>query len=136
MQNALDKPARIALAAEGFIRFDGPLPLFERTATADVQIGDVVVPEGQKFAALLGAANHDPAVFDAPERMDVTRDPNPHLGFGVGIHLCLGAPLARVEIQAPLSVLIDRILNIALAETPQRRPEFVIRRLEPALVTV
>ena len=114
MQNALDKPARIALAAEEFIRFDGPLPLFERTATADVQIGDVIVPE----------------------RMDVTRDPNPHLGFGVGIHLCLGAPLARVEIQALLSVLIDRILNIALAETPQRRPEFVIRRLEPALVTV
>ncbi len=78
------------------------MQLFERTAVADTEIGDVVVPAGMKIAALLGAANRDPAVFADPDRFDVARADNPHLGFGVGIHFCVGAPLARVELQASL----------------------------------
>ena len=65
-----------------------------------MRIGAVTVEPGQKIAALLGAANRDPAVFADPDRLDLARSPNPHLGFGAGIHFCLGAPLARVELQA------------------------------------
>ena len=73
-----------------------------------VRIGAVTVEPGQKIAALLGAANRDPAVFADPDRLDLARSPNPHLGFGAGIHFCLGAPLARVELQASLATLRHR----------------------------
>jgi cytochrome P450 len=94
-----------------------------------VQVHGTWVEEGQKIAALLGAANRDPAVFAHPDRFDVTRDPNPHLGFGAGIHFCLGAPLARVEVQAVLGALRRRLPGLVLAAEPERRPEFVIRGL-------
>jgi unspecific monooxygenase len=81
------------------------------------------------MAALLGAAARDPLVFDHPDTLDVTRTPNPHLGFGAGIHYCVGAPLARVEIAAALHALITRMPDLQLAEEPERRPEFVIRGL-------
>ncbi|WP_106348964.1 cytochrome P450 [Antricoccus suffuscus] len=136
VQNGISDPAVIALASEELVRFDGPLQLFERTATVDTTIHGVEIGAGQKVAALLGAANHDPDVFDKPEVMNVLRDPNPHLGFGVGIHFCLGAPLARVEIQTSLSTLIDRFPHIALVDVPQHNPEFVIRGLEQLPVTI
>jgi cytochrome P450 len=115
---------------EELIRFDSPLQLFERTAIADTRIGEVTVPTGQKIAALLGSANRDPAVFDEPDRLDVGRPDNPHLGFGAGIHFCLGAPLARVELQTSLRTLLRRFpgLRPATADLAGlRRAEFVIR---------
>ena len=87
------------------LRFDSALQLFERTATAQVEVGGVVVEPGQKIAALLGAANRDPAVFADADLFDVRRDPNPHLAFGVGVHFCLGAPLARMELAESLAAL-------------------------------
>ena len=81
-----------ALTVEEMLRFDSALQLFERTATASVTVGDVVVEEGQKIAALLGAANRDPAVFDEADAFDPARTPNPHLAFGAGLHFCLGRP--------------------------------------------
>jgi len=84
-------------ALEEFMRFDAPLHMFERTATADTELGGVSIKEGQKIAALIGSANRDETVFSSPESMDLTRDPNPHIGFGAGIHFCIGAPLARLE---------------------------------------
>jgi cytochrome P450 len=119
----------VAPAAEEMIRFDASLQIFERTATRPVEIHGTLVAEGQKIAALLGAANRDPAVFDDPDRFDVGRSPNPHLGFGAGIHFCLGAPLARVEVQAVLGALRRRLPGLVLAAEPERRPEFVIRGL-------
>jgi cytochrome P450 len=119
----------MAPAAEEMIRFDASLQIFERTATRPVEIHGTLVAEGQKIAALLGAANRDPAVFDDPDRFDVGRSPNPHLGFGAGIHFCLGAPLARVEVQAVLGALRRRLPGLVLAAEPERRPEFVIRGL-------
>jgi cytochrome P450 len=126
----------VPTAVEELIRYDSPLQLFERTATADTEIDGVVVEPGTKIAALLGAANRDPAVFDEPDRFDIGRADNPHLGFGAGIHFCVGAPLARVELQASLATLLRRFPSLALAEPPQRRPEFVIRGVRSLPVTV
>lgn len=122
-------PSLVPLAVEELIRFDAPLQLFERTATTDTEVAGFPVRAGQKVAALLGAAARDPEVFDHPDTLDVTRSPNPHLGFGAGIHYCVGAPLARVEIAAALQALITRIPGLQLAGEPERRPEFVIRGL-------
>ncbi|MCX8530196.1 MAG: cytochrome P450 [Rhodoluna sp.] len=125
-----------ASAVDEFIRFDAPLHLFERTATADVEIGGVLVEEGQKIAALLGSANRDETVFDRPTEMDVTRDPNPHIGFGAGIHFCIGAPLARMEMSVSLPALMAKYPNLELAAEPVRRPGFVLRGYESVQLKV
>ena len=117
-------------AVDEFLRFDAPLHLFERTATADTEIGGVVVKEGQKIASLLGSANRDENVFENPETMDITRDPNPHIGFGAGIHFCIDAPLARMEMSTSLPALMKKYPNLELAEQPVRRPGFVLRGYE------
>lgn len=123
-------------AVEELIRYDSPLQLFERTAVVDTEIQGVQVTAGTKIAALLGSANRDPAVFSEPDRFDVTRADNPHLGFGAGIHFCVGAPLARVELQTSLGVLLRRFPRLAAAGIARRRPEFVIRGLESLPVTI
>jgi cytochrome P450 len=128
-QRLVADPSLVDTAVEELIRFDAPLQLFERTATTDVSLFGHDLPAGAKVAALLGAAAHDPAVFDAPSTLDVGRSPNPHLGFGAGIHYCVGAPLARVEVAAALRALTTKLPGLELAGTPQRRPEFVIRGL-------
>ncbi|MGY1824191.1 cytochrome P450 [Geodermatophilus sp. SYSU D00079] len=121
--------ALLPTAIEELMRFDSPLQLFERTATEDVEIAGATVREGQKIAALLGSANHDPAVFADPETLDVGRTDNPHITFGAGVHFCIGAPLARVELQASFGALLDRTSRLELGGEPARRPEFVIRGL-------
>ena len=121
-------------AIEEFLRFDAPLHLFERTATADTEIGGVVVKTGQKIASLLGSANRDETVFDRADELDLTREQNPHIGFGAGIHFCLGAPLSRIEMSASLPILFERFPALSLKETPKRRPTFVLRGYESILV--
>ncbi|MFB9930752.1 cytochrome P450 [Amycolatopsis halotolerans] len=128
-------PTLLDSAVEELIRFDSPLQLFERTATEDVEIAGHRVEKGSKIGALLGAAARDPKVFDAPDTLDVGRSPNAHLGFGMGIHYCVGAPLARVEIAAALTALTKRLPELRLAAVPERRPEFVIRGLRSLPVT-
>jgi len=123
-------------AIEEFLRFDAPLQLFERTATQDTQVGGITVLEGQKIASLLGSANRDEEVFDQPEQMDITRANNPQIGFGAGIHFCLGAPLARLELSASLPILFERFPNIQLAEEPLRRDTFVLRGYEKIIVLI
>jgi cytochrome P450 len=147
MVAALQRPDQVKLlrdsarqitdtALEEFMRFDAPLHLFERTATADTEIGGVPIQEGQKIAALIGAANRDESVFSAPETMDLTRDPNPHIGFGAGIHFCLGAPLARLEMSVSLPALWEKHPTMQLASEPVRRPTFVLRGYESVAISV
>ncbi|HEX2072954.1 MAG TPA: cytochrome P450 [Geodermatophilus sp.] len=131
-----DDPGLLPSAVEELMRFDSPLQLFERTATADVELGGVTVREGQKVAALLGAANRDPAVFPDPDVLDVGRTDNPHTTFGAGVHFCIGAPLARVELQASFGALLERTSRLELGGEPVRRPEFVIRGLAELPVVV
>ena len=116
-----------APTVEEMLRFDSALQLFERTATQDVEVGGVVVEEGQRIAALLGAANRDPAVFADADTFDVSRDPNPHLAFGAGLHFCLGAPLARMELAESLRLLCDTFPDLSLAGEPESRGTFVLR---------
>jgi cytochrome P450 len=129
-------PGLIDPAVEELIRYDSPLQLFERTAISDTPIGAVTVAQGQKIAALLGAANRDPEVFADPGRFDVGRSPNPHLGFGAGIHFCVGAPLARLELQTALRTLLARFPGLSLAGEPPARTEFVLRGLHALPVTI
>lgn len=129
-------PSLLPTAVEELIRFDAPLQLFERTATAPTTVAGYALEPGDKIAALLGAAARDPQVFDEPDRLDVGRTPNAHLGFGLGIHYCVGAPLARVEISAALEALVTELPGLRLAAEPGRRPEFVIRGLRELPVTV
>jgi cytochrome P450 len=121
------EPALLDTAVEELLRYDAPLQLFERTARADTEICGVPVPAGGTVAALLGAANRDPAVFADPDRLDLARDPNPHLGFGAGLHFCLGAPLARMELRTALATLLRHSPGLALSAEPVRRPTFVLR---------
>lgn len=117
-------------AVEEFLRFDSPLQLFERTAIEDVEISGVKIHEGEKIASLLGAANRDGRVFDNPDSMDITRSPNPHISFGGGIHFCIGAPLARLEMSIALPALIKRFPNLKLSNEPKRRDSFTLRGYE------
>jgi cytochrome P450 len=124
-----------ATAIDEFLRFDAPLHLFERTATQDTEIGGVQISRGQKIAALLGSANRDDTVFENADQLDLTRDPNPHIGFGAGIHFCIGAPLARMEMTTSLPMLMKVHPKIELASEPKRRPTFVLRGYEAVFVT-
>jgi hypothetical protein len=116
-----------ATAVDEMLRYDSPSQLFERTATRDVELNGITVREGQKIAALLGSANRDGAVFDDPDRFDVTRDPNPHIAFGAGIHFCLGGPLARLEMAQSLPLLAERWPAVALTDGARQRDTFVLR---------
>lgn len=129
-------PSLAGTAVEEFLRYDAPLQLFERTATADTVIGSVTVREGEKVAALLGSAARDPEVVPDPDRMDLGRDPNPHLAFGAGIHFCLGAPLARLELATSTRMLFERYPDVRLAADPVPRPTFVLKGYESIPVTL
>jgi len=129
-------PALLPRAVEELVRYDAPLQLFERTAYDDVELGGVTVRTGEKVAALLGSANRDPEVFPEPDRLDLGRDPNPHLGFGAGIHFCLGAPLARLELSVSVATLLRRVPQLTLAEEPVLRPRFVLRGRQSLRVRV
>ena len=79
---------------------------------------------------MFGSANRDPAVFDAPDELRLDRDPNPHVTFGAGIHFCLGAPLAGVELQTSFATVLRRLPDLELVEEPRWKPGYIIRGLE------
>jgi len=130
----IEDPAAVERLAEEFLRHDSPLHLFERTAKEPADVAGLHLEPGDKVAALLGAANRDPAVFADPDRFDPTREPNPHLAFGAGIHFCIGAPLARLELQVSLRTLWRRFPGLQLVEA-ERRPTFVLRGFERLVVS-
>ena len=123
-------------AVEEILRYDTSAPIFERWVLEDAVIGGVEVPKGAELGLLFAAANRDPDVFADPDRMDLTREPNPHLTFGAGIHFCLGAPLARIELQTSLRTLLERFPRMELIEEPTWKPGFVLRGLEGLRVRV
>jgi pimeloyl-[acyl-carrier protein] synthase len=109
-------PDLMASAIEEILRYDSPVQMVMRYATADTNIDGTAVPNGAAILVVLGAANRDPAQFNLPERFDVRRHPNEHLAFGEGIHTCLGAYLARLEGKIAIAAIIERFPEFRLRE--------------------
>ncbi|MFJ2397134.1 cytochrome P450 [Streptomyces sp. NPDC087843] len=120
----------VPTAVEELMRYDTPLQMFERWVLDDIEIDGTTIPRGAEIALLFGSANHDPAVFTRPGELDLSRTDNPHISFSAGIHYCIGAPLARIELAASLGALLELAPTLRLAAEPERKPNFVIRGLE------
>lgn len=124
------QPELVKSAVEELLRYDGPVQATSRVVLEEFQLDGKQMPRGMTLHFMLGAANHDPAVFAAPSVLDITRKPNPHLGFGGGIHYCLGAPLARLEAQIAFSTLLQRFPVLTLLEAdPPPRDNYLLRGL-------
>jgi pimeloyl-[acyl-carrier protein] synthase len=123
---------------EELLRYDGPAQLISRSAVEDISLRGKLIRAGDSVVAMLGAANRDPAVFDQPDTLDVTREPNPHIAFGHGAHFCVGANLSRRETQIAVPALLRRFPNLRLpeGEQPRFRSTLVLRGLEKFPVVV
>jgi cytochrome P450 len=130
-------PDLIEPAIEELLRYDGPVHGTGRVALETMEIGGQEVEEGRIVFTLIAAANRDPAQFPDPDRLDVGRDPNPHVAFGMGIHYCLGAPLARAEGQIAFRSLLERFATIQLGGGDvEWGGTFILRGLKRLPVTV
>ncbi|MDQ0941864.1 cytochrome P450 [Streptomyces sp. V1I1] len=117
----------LSTAVEELMRYDTPLQLFERWVLDDIEIEGTLVPRGSELALLFGSANRDPEKFENPDTLDLARADNPHVSFGAGIHYCLGAPLARIELAASFGELLREAPTMRLAAEPEWKAGFVIR---------
>lgn len=117
-------------AVEELHRYDPPFQLGPRMAKVDLELGGEEVCAGQRVLLVLGAANRDPTRFADPDRLDVGREDNRHLSFGLGHHYCLGAALARLEVQVALSAILERLPKLRIAGDAPRAPYFGVAALE------
>ncbi len=115
---------------EETLRYDAPLHLFTRYALEDLDYAGIKFRKGETVGLMLGAANRDPGRFPAPDRFIPEREPNPQVSFGAGIHFCIGAPLARLEMQIAMPLLFQRLPKLRLAEQPHYRNAYHFHGLE------
>lgn len=131
LQQLRDDPEIWPLALEELLRYVTPAQaLVRQVKTDDLEIDGQRFPQGDLVIAAIAAANRDPAVFDDPERLDLRRDPNPHIAFGYGPHFCLGSRLARAEAEITLRTLIQKAPKLSLVAEPTFKPTVVLRTLE------
>jgi cytochrome P450 len=130
------EPDLVATAVDELLRFDTPAPMFERWVLEDIEIVGVGIPRGQELALLFASANRDAAAFDRADQIVLDRSPNPHVSFGAGIHFCLGAPLARLELEVLYRAMLERLPTLELAAEPEWKPRFVLRGLRSLPVRV
>jgi cytochrome P450 len=115
-------PSLAAGAVEEMLRYDAPGSFFPRLAACDIELGDVLIPEGTQVLPMIGAANRDPLVFDGPDDLRITRNPNRHISFGGGSHFCLGASIARMEGRIVLQAVSQRFPQLELTVEPASVP--------------
>lgn len=127
-------PAAVEATVEEILRFDPPLHMFTRHLYQDVEVMGVTLPKGSQVGLLLAAANRDPAAFDAPDRFQPDRPVRPNTSFGAGLHFCVGAPLARLELQTALPILFSRLPKLRLAAPPQYGNVYHFHGLERLMV--
>ena len=127
-------PSLLPIAVEELLRYDTPLQLFERWVLEDSEICGAQVPRGAELGLMFGSSNRDPDAFADPDRLDLARDPNPHISFGAGIHFCLGAPLARLEMQIAFETILRRLPRLELLAEPEWKPTYIIRGLKSLAV--
>ena len=128
LERLRDYPERAPIVVEEVLRYEPPVQFVGRFALADVEIGGATIPRGSGIRLMLAAGNRDPERFVDPDRFEPDRPDNEHLGFGGGIHYCVGAPLARIEGHAALTALARRLVNPRLVEDPPPyRPNAVLR---------
>ena len=138
-QAAQDQPNNSSIfktAIEEFLRFDTPLPMFERWVLEDFEFRGVPLKKGMEVALMYASGNRDASKFSSPDTFDATRDPNPHLTFGLGTHYCIGAPLARLEMSVALHAFLKRYPNFFVIDQPLEYTGFVIRGLKRLEVKV
>ncbi|MFI2783732.1 cytochrome P450 [Streptomyces sp. ALB3] len=123
-------------AVEELLRYDTPVPMFARWVLDDIEVDGTVIPRGSQVALLFASANRDPARFADAETLDLSRKDNPHISFGAGIHYCLGAPLARLELAASFGALLRSAPGMRLTAEPEWKPGYVIRGLRELLVEI
>ncbi len=121
----IEQPSSRTGAREEFLRVFSPAPATARTATRDVTVGGQLVGRGERMLLSWTSANHDPAVFTEPDRVDIDRPNNRHVAFGVGPHRCIGAPLARATFDAILDVVLDLVPDYVVDTTAASRYERV-----------
>jgi cytochrome P450 len=121
-----DLPGRLPSAREELLRYASPVIYMRRTATRDTQVGETKIAGGDKVVMYFGAANRDPAKFDAPDALDLARTPNEHIAFGGGPHVCLGQHLARIEIDAILEQVLTRMPDLEIVKEPEWLPSTFI----------
>jgi cytochrome P450 len=125
-----EQPALARVAFDEAVRWESPVQTFFRTATTDVRVGDVVIPDGHKILMFLAAANRDPRRWGDPDRFDLTRDPSGHVGFGFGLHQCVGQHVARLEAESLLTALARRVERIELTGPTKRHHNNTLRAWE------
>jgi cytochrome P450 len=126
-----ENPGLITNAVEELLHYDGPVQRTARIPSTDVTIGGRAIPKGAMVMPFIGAADRDPACFPEPDRLDLARADNRHIAFGLGIHFCLGAPLARVEGQIAIGTLVRRLPKLALeGAQPEYRQSLTLRGLK------
>jgi 4-methoxybenzoate monooxygenase (O-demethylating) len=123
-------PELARVAFDEAVRWESPVQTFFRTATTDVQVAGTVVPEGKKILMYLASANRDPRRWEDPDAFDLSRDPSGHVGFGMGIHQCVGQHVARLEAEAMLTALARRVEKIELAGPTRRHLNNTLRAWE------
>jgi hypothetical protein len=121
------EPRLARVAFDEAVRWESPVQTFFRTATTDVTVDGVLIPSGKKILMFLAAANRDPRRWAAPHAYDLDRDPSGHVGFGMGLHQCIGQHVARLESEALITALARRVSRIELAEPPRRHLNNTLR---------
>jgi len=131
LQKLLANPNLLSTAIEETLRYDSPLHFFHRYVLEDFEYEDVEFSKGDTIGYLYGSANRDPEAFEDADRLDIARDPNRHVAFGRGVHFCIGAPLARLELEVLFSTLLRRIPGLQLADQePEYNTGLVFRGLK------